>query len=576
VRKKPATANESLAAEVRTARARKKASTAAEAIAAGGLSFRAFLESSDYFPVRRELSPAMWAIVDASDGRPDLVGPVLSEQLFHCAPSALPASVARIVGVGAGRRGGKTSRLLAPKAVHLAWTVPLPNLLPGEIARVAIVAPDLDAASATLNFVRGVIAGSEVLRAAVVSDSIPEDPEDIGNAVAVLLRRPDGKLVDITVRAASRGGRSVRSRSLVGLILDEACFLYADDGHTASDRAIFDAAAPAVEPGGQIWIASTPWIEGEGLLEQLVKDNWIHGTQGRTALVAARVGTRLLRPDWDPDGSIERALRSGDDGDMTADREILAKPHAAGSRRYFAGADVSAALSTPIPDLAPEAIGAGADFGHTSDRSAVAVAWRIFGGRFGVPFFAGIPSSPDRKPSETYRDVAIAAKLRGARVVASDGHYKEAAREEYERHGMSFRLASSTEDIFDAGRTILRERRLALGSLPESDRALLARQLGAVLTIPMPGGRVRLAIPRATVKDAATGKGTTHCDELVAVLTALHEVGSGDPSLWAHAEERAAEEAAAPPPSAWVPPRGSAAYLAAQRNGGVTSTGRFW
>lgn len=566
-----------IAAEVRAARARKKAATAAARIAAGALTFRAFLESPDYFEGGIALSPALWAIVDASDGRPDLIGPDLCRRIFNCVPGELPAHAARVVGVGAGRRGGKTSRLLAPKAVHLAWTVPLPNTRPGEVARVAIVAPDVDAATATLNFVKGIVSSSEVLRAAVVSDvAVGEDPEDIGNAVAVLLRRPDGRLVDITVRAASRGGRSVRSRTLVGLILDEACFLFGADGHTAIDQSIFDGALPAIEPGGQVWIASTPWIEGEGLLEALIAANWMRpGTQGTTALVAARVGTRLLRPDWDPTGEIERSVRAGPDGDVTADREYLAIPHAAGSRRYFPAADVEAALALAPPDLSPEQLGAGADYGHTSDRSAVALALRYPRGLFAVSFVMGIPSSPDRKPSETYRDVATAAKLRGARSVASDGHYKESVREEYERQGVAFRLAASTADISEAGRAILRERRLALAGLPEVDRGLLSRQFGAVLQVPQPGGKTKILFPRTSAKDAAGGKGTTHCDELIAVLTALHEVGAGDPGVWAHATERAQEEAAAPPQE-YAPPRGSASYLAAQRSGGTVSGGKFW
>lgn len=569
------TAAADVAAAVRAARGRRKAAAAKESIAAGALTFRAFLESRDYFPDPLNLSPAMWAIVDASDGRPDLVPADICRTIFNCSPDVLPKTPPRVVGVGAGRRGGKTSRLLAPKAVHLAISVPLPNLRPGEVARVAIVAPDLDAAAATLNYVKGIVAASEVLRTLVLADTPPEDPDDVGNAVAVILRRPDGRLVDIVVRAASRGGKTTRSRTLVGLVLDEACFLFADDGHTVNDRAIFDAAAPAIEPGGQVWIASTPWIEGEGLLEQFVADNWTTGRQATTALVAARVGTRLLRPDWDPDGSIERALRAAPDGDVTTDREILAKPHAAGSRRFFPASDVDAATTLAIPDGTPDGIGAGADYGHTSDRSAVAVAERYRSGMFSLSFVMGIPSSPDRRPSETYRDVATAAKLRGARAVASDGHYKEAAREEYDRHGVAFRLAAPTDDLFEAGRTVLRERRLSLARLPESDRAMLAKQFAAVLTIPAQGGRMKIHVPRATVKDAAQGKGTTHCDELVAVLTALHEAGAGDPSLWANAEEKRAQEAAAAEQT-WSPRPGSLASLCAYRNGGRVSTGKFW
>lgn len=570
-------AGKEAAAEVRAERARRKAQKAAETIATGALTLRAFLESHDYFAKPPALSPAMWAIVDAADGRSELVPDERSRELFNCGAAVLPAVRARVIGIGAGRRSGKTSNLLAPVAVHLAITVPLPNLKPGEVARVAIVAPDLDAAGACLNYVKGIIGSSEVLRSMVVSDVEPEDPEDVGTTIAVLLRRPDGKLVDITVRAASRGGRSVRSRTLVGLILDEACFLFGDDGHTVSDRAIFNAAAPAVEPGGQIWVASTPWIEGEGLLEQLVADNWAKGTQGTTALVAARVSTRLLRPGWDPDGSIERAIRAEPDGNVTADREICAIPLPRGSRGYFFPTDVEAALETKPPATTPQAVGAGADYGHTGDPSGFAATPRYPGGVFGCFVAIEIQSSPDQKPSATYASFAQAARRFGVREIASDVHYKESVREEYERHGVAFKQAAARDTILAAGREVLRERRAALANLPEADREALRRQFGAVIAMPTTGGGTKIVIPRATVKDASAGKATTHCDVMMALLTSWYQVGSGDPAIWAHAEERQTQAAAAQAATkGYTPPAGSAASLNRHRAGGKVATGKLW
>lgn len=575
-RKVQAAPIEEIAAAARAARGRRKAAAAKESIAAGALTFRAFLESRDYFPDPLNLSPAMWAIVDASDGRPDLVPADICRTIFNCEPDALPKTAPRVVGVGAGGRAGKSSRLLAPKALHAALTVPLPTVLPGEVVFVPLLANNKTNAVGLLGYIKGFVANSTVLRAMEVRDGPPaENPEDVGNAGSVRLRRHDGVIIDIAVRAAARAGGTVRGKTLPAFVLDEACFLYADDGHAVNDQDLYNAANQRVVPGGQLWIASTPWIDGEGLLERLVAENWTTGRQGTTALVAARVGTRTLNPTWDPDGSIERDMRAQDGGDINADREILAIPLPKGSRCFFLPDDVAAAMTIPVPDGAPEAIAAGADYGHTSDRSAVAVAERYPSGMFSVSFVAGIPSSTDRRPSETYRDVATAAKLRGARAVASDGHYKEAAREEYDRHGVAFQLAATTDALFEAGRAVLRERRLSMSRLPEADRAMLARQLGAVLTIPASGGRMKIHVPRATVKDAAQGKGTTHCDELVAVLTAVYEAGAGDPSLWANVEEKRAQEAAAAEQT-WTPQPGSLASLNAYRNGGRTSTGRYW
>ncbi|MFO0588827.1 MAG: hypothetical protein U0441_14855 [Polyangiaceae bacterium] len=563
------------AASIRDARARRKAESANAAVIRGELSFRAFVSSRDYFPGGLELSPAIAAIIDASDGRPDLIEPDLCRRLFNCDPSALPTKRPRVIGVAAGRRGGKTSRLLAPAALFLAWTCPLPNVRDGEVARVAVLATDIDAAGSCLSYVKGMIAGSPILRAAVIGDSPPDDAEDVGTASGVVLRRPDGKRVDIVVRAASRGGRSVRSRTLAGLVLDEAAFLFGEDGRTANDRSVFDAALPALEPGGQVWVASTPWIEGEGLLEQLITENWSTGTQGRTAVVAARVSTRLLRPEWDPDGSIEQGIRNQQDGDLTADREIHAIPLKAGSRAYFQGSDVEVAMGLLPPDLAPQQIGAGADYAHVSDRSALALVARYPGGIFGCSLVREVAPAPDIAPSTTYADFARTARAHGARAIASDGHYRKSVEEEYTRHGVSFELGGPTDRLFAAGRTLFRERRLALGALPEPDKALLRRQLAVVVTIPGPNGKSKVHVPRTTIKDAAQGKGTSHCDALVAMLTGLNEVGSDDPALWAHEEEkRAKEEQLASEP--FTPPPGSLASLNAYRNKGVVSTGKFW
>jgi hypothetical protein len=99
--------------------------------------------------------------------------------------------------------------------------------------------------------------------------------------------------------------------------------------------------------------------------------------------------------------------------------------------------------------------------------------------------------------------------------------------------------------------------------------------MARVLTLPGPGGKERVVLPRITIRDAAAGKSTDHCDELVAVLTALYECGSDDPSQWAHEAERMARVEAVSTQS-WTPRPGSTAAAGAYRNGGVVPSGRFW
>jgi hypothetical protein len=145
----------------------------ARAQAGATISFPDFLTSPEYagpYVGGRAPSPVVCAIVDASEGRaPEGIDDATAQRVFRCGRLALGTGIVpRIVLLGAGRRGGKTSRLLAPKMVHAAWTVPLPDLAPGEIARSLVIAPDLDLADACFNYAKGICESSPVLRQARV------------------------------------------------------------------------------------------------------------------------------------------------------------------------------------------------------------------------------------------------------------------------------------------------------------------------------------------------------------------------------------------------------------------------
>lgn len=533
------------ASVVKQARARKRTEKAKEQIDSGHLyTLRSFLESPDYFPTKRDISKPLWAIVDALDGQSHLVPDDLCQTLFNCQPGQLPTMREQVFGFGAGRRAGKTWGILAPRAVHLAWTLSLPNLDPGETARVAVVAMDKDAATQVLDYVKSIIAQSPVLSAALVGDVLydGDDSQDIGTKTGVALKRPDGKRVEVVVRAASRGGSTLRSRTLVALIMDEACYFHTDNGSKVNDEEIFDAAKGSVRntPGAQILIASSPWIDGEGLLERLITENWKSGAQGTTALVAARVSSKLMRPGFDPDGEMEAKECATEDGLLKWKREVEAIPLAAGSRSFFTQADLDIAIAQTIDTDEVQATGAGADYAHSSDRSALAVVRRYEGGLFAPLHVEEKASGQDVRPTEVYKAFALKAKSLGARVIASDVHVKENAREVYERHQISYKLSPSTEDVFDAGRMVFRERRISLAKLNEKDRALVCKQLSQVMTIPGQAGKMKIHLPRTSVKEIGQGHGTTHCDLAVALMNALCEAGASNPALWTHDTERRA------------------------------------
>ncbi|HRI35398.1 MAG TPA: hypothetical protein PLD02_16735, partial [Saprospiraceae bacterium] len=80
------------------------------------ISFVDFLTNKDFCNLK--LSSVVRAIAEASEGTvPTEIDNALCQQIFKCNLNDLKGKKHRVIVVGAGQRGGKTSRLLAPKAV---------------------------------------------------------------------------------------------------------------------------------------------------------------------------------------------------------------------------------------------------------------------------------------------------------------------------------------------------------------------------------------------------------------------------------------------------------------------------
>jgi hypothetical protein len=110
----------------------------------------------------------------------------------------------RLVEVVAGVRGGK-SLMASAAALKAAPSADLGQLVPHEIARVPIVAPTVDNATATYRLLAGAIQASPVLRPLLVGEPTND---------TVMVRRADGRVVEIVVVAAHRGAITIRSRWL--------------------------------------------------------------------------------------------------------------------------------------------------------------------------------------------------------------------------------------------------------------------------------------------------------------------------------------------------------------------------
>ena len=241
-------------------------------------------------------SPLQLAITRAADGLP--LGDELSdeevERHFGCARSRVGLVAPGLVVVVAGVRGGK-SLLAGCAAVKGCLSADLTKLKPHEIPRYSIVAPTTDNAAATFRLLVGAVTSSPKLKRLVVGDP---------TADTLTLRRPDGRVVEIVVVAASRGAVTLRSRWSAGFCLDEvALFGSEPTGAVVNAEELLRAAETRLVPDAQGWLISSPFGP-QGLLYQLYTDHF--GGPGRVLVVHAP--TRAMNPSF-PEEQVE-AIRS--------------------------------------------------------------------------------------------------------------------------------------------------------------------------------------------------------------------------------------------------------------------------
>jgi hypothetical protein len=426
----------------------------------------------------------------------DLAGDerALARELFGDV-DVIPSAARAVLAVVAGARSGK-SYLGALRLLHLAITVPLDGLAPGESAVGLIVAPDLRLARQCLRFVSG------AARIVPHLARFVQTPTSDGFA----LRRPDGRVVSLECLPATRGGSAVRGRTLVGAVLDEACF-FRDESAVVNDVDLFRAVTPRVVSGGQTIVASTPWAEA-GLLYEMHRDQF---GKPRTVLVAC-APTVLMRPS-----ERERVDAEYERDPENASRELGALFLSIGAGSYFDGDAIRACTDVGrsralAPALEHRAIAA-ADFAFSADHSAIVVA-RVEAGAIVVADWLEVRPKKGHplRPSEVVGRFAAVARAHGCRQLFADHHYKESVREGLADTGVSFanveggivgKLAT-----YKRAQTAIAERRVVL---PDDSKML--GQLRAVQVRPTPGGGLSISHPRS--------RGAGHGDLCAALVLAL-------------------------------------------------------
>ena len=413
----------------------------------------------------------------------------LAVALFGRVLTSIPAIAFAVFVAMCGGRGGKSYALEALRMLHLAFTVSLDTLAPGEVASAIIVANDTRNARQVLRYVAGALT-HESLSGCIVGEPGVE---------RIVVERPhDGRHVAIECLPATAGGSAVRARSLVGAVMDEAAFFH-DENHSVNDEAIFKAMRPRLLPGAQLVVASTPWMQA-GLLFDLYTENKGNPTNA----IAVHATTVMLRPDM---AELVAAETKRDPDN--ARREFLAVPFSKGAGVFFDPTSLLMSLteSAIYPLEGDELIAAG-DFAFRVNASTLAIGLRRDGVTHLVELLE-IRPEPDHHlvPSEVVQAFGERLAWWGIDTLIAD----QLSRESIQEHLLTLRTGANREpfpvSFIDApegstgksathllAKSALADCKVQVHPSPFRDR--LMRQLKEIVGIPISGGTISIRSPQ--------------------------------------------------------------------------------
>lgn len=422
----------------------------------------------------------------------------------------VPSDAKRFVCLRLGRGSGKTT-LCAAYAVYCAVCQPV-KTGPGDTPYVITIAPDKDTAKLSISMAREMIRGQPALERLIVTDE----------KTSISIRRPDGLQVKIEAFAASRGGSSVRGRTILAFLLDEAEFFTSnsDDGrsYSVNDVDLFRALKPRLVRGGKGMLVSTPWPV-ETLMGTMFERNFGHPVDA----IAVKAPTLLVRGD-DPDVAANVAdeyLKDPENARREYDCEV---DGLIGEGFFDHSALITSVLEVEYPGkynpLWPTA--AGVDLGFKNDSSTIAIV-QFDGRKYHLVYMMEKRPKPGAplKPSEVIREFALIAKRYGCNGVISDGHYRESVKEHLAEHKLTLIDApegmKGKQDSFSRVRAVLHEGMVVLPKHELTSRLLSQARL--VSAKPSPGGGLSIKIPRKV--------GLGHGDLVSAWVLAVHRLAYG-------------------------------------------------
>lgn len=434
----------------------------------------------------------------------------------------VPAKAKRFVCMRLGRGSGKTT-MCSAYSVYVAVCQAF-KVGPGDTPYVITIAPDLPTAKLAISMCREMIRGNTALERLVCGDE----------KTVITLRRPNGQQVKIEAFAASRGGSTVRGRTILAFLLDEAEFFTSNgaDGssYSVSDTDIFRALKPRLVRQGKGMLVSTPWPV-ETLMGAMFDANW---GNAKSAL-AIKAPTLLVRGE-DPD------IRANVEDERERDPDNCRREYdceldgVSGDGFFDTTALVSSVAETDGTSttnhsgvscyLGPYnrlwATAAASDLGFKSDSSTLVIT-QYDGKRYHTVAIVEMRPKPGAplKPSVVFAKFAEVAKAYGCGYIVGDGHYREAFKEAL--HGSNIALVdapdgiSGKQETFSRVRSVLHE---GLISIPKCDLATrLVAQAKLVTAKAASGGSLTIKIPRKV--------GLGHGDIVSAWVLAVHRLAYG-------------------------------------------------
>lgn len=407
-----------------------------------------------------------------------------------------------------GRGSGKTT-LVAAFALFVCLTSDLSVCGPGDTPYFIVVAPDKETAKLSIRMAREMARGNPAIERLVVNDKDQ----------MIQIRRPDGRLVRIEAFAATRGGSAVRSRTIMGFLLEEAEFFTSsgeDRDYAVNDRDIFRALKPRLLPAGKGMMISTPWPV-ETLMGEMFDRNW-----GKCIdAVAILAPTLLVRGEHaHVVEMVEDELQKDPEN---ARRELFCELDGFSGGEFF---DLNALSTSKEPTQSfplaynpkwPTAIGC--DLGFTGDSSAIVVV-QYDGKYYRMVHADELRPKPGKplKPSEVIGKFITVVKRYGAAGVVADSHYKEVLREHLTAAGLTVFNAPEgsrgKSEVYQRARAVTHE---GLVKLPESAITnRLINQAKMVTSKAAPGGSVTIRTPRKI--------GMGHGDIVSAWVLAVHRL----------------------------------------------------